>query len=131
MNAAYMTIGAQMAIGLYMNGQAAGYTTNWNGLAEALNDNSTNSWDGSTYSTYGTITRGGAVGSALNSVPVNVGGTIELPTLEESFAAACFGTVEPNIGVATALAYSYIKEKFQTQQRSTIGALAEQSLTIQ
>jgi hypothetical protein len=117
MTNAYMTIGAHMAIGLYLNGQAAGYTPNWNGLPEALNDNSTNSWDGSTYATYGTITRVGAVGTALNSVPVNVGGTIELPALEESYATSCFGTIEPNIGVTTALGYSYIKEKFQTQQR--------------
>lgn len=112
-----MSIGAHMSIGLYLNGINAGYTPNWNGLPEALNDNSTASWDGNTYSTYGTITRGGAVGIALNSAPVNVGGTIEMPTLEESYAAACFGTIEPNIGVTTALGYSYIKEKFQTQQR--------------
>jgi hypothetical protein len=117
MTNAYMTIGAHMAIGLYLNGQAAGYTPNWNGLPEALNDNSTASFDGSTYATYGTITRGGATGSALNSIPVNVGGTIELNSLEETYAAACYGTIEPNIGVTTALGYSYIKEKFQTQQR--------------
>jgi hypothetical protein len=117
MTNAYMTIGAHMAIGLYLNGQAAGYTPNWNGLPEALNDNSTASWDGSTYATYGTITRGGATGSALNSIPTNVAGTIELNSLEETYASACFGTIEPNIGVTTALGYSYIKEKFQTQQR--------------
>jgi hypothetical protein len=122
MTNAYMTIGAHMAIGLYMNGINAGYTPNWNGLAEALNDGSANSWDGNTYTTYGTITRGGAVGTTLNSIPVNVGGTIELNTLEETYASACFGTIEPNIGVTTALGYSYTKEKFQTQQRSTIGA---------
>jgi hypothetical protein len=117
MTNAYMTIGAHMAIGVYLNGQSAGYTPNWNGLPEALNDNSTASWDGSTYATYGTITRGGAVGSALNSIPTNVAGTIELNTLEETYASASYGTIEPNIGVTTALGYSYIKEKFQTQQR--------------
>lgn len=117
MTNAYMTLGAQMALGLYLNGINANYTPNWNGLPEALNDNTTASWDGDTYATYGTITRGGAVGNALNSVPVNVNGTIEYNALEESFSDACFGNIEPNIGVTTPLCYSYVKEKFQTQQR--------------
>jgi hypothetical protein len=117
MTNAYMTIGAQMAIGLYLNGINAGYVANWNGLPEALNDNTTASWDGNTYGTYGTITRGGAVGNALNSAPINVNGPIEYNTLEESYSDACFGNIEPNVGVTTPLCFSYIKEKFQTQQR--------------
>ena len=117
MTAAYMSIGAYMSVGLYLNGQAAGYTPNFNGLAEMLNDNSTASWDGSTYSTYGGITRGGQVGTALNSVPTNVAATIEYNTLEETYGNATFGNIEPNLGVTTVLGYSYVKEKFQTQQR--------------
>jgi len=117
MQTAYMTMGAHQAIGLYMNDSVAGYEANWEGLAAALNDNSTASWDSQTYATYGTITRGGEVGSALNSVPTNVGGVIEYNTLEETFSAACFGAIEPNLGVTTALGFSYIREKFQTQQR--------------
>jgi len=117
MTNAYMTMGAQMSILQYLNGQAAGYTSNFNGFAEALNDNSTASFDGSTYSTYGGITRGGQVGTALNSVPVNVAGAIEYNTLEENYGAASFGNIEPNLGVTTVLGYSYVKEKFQTQQR--------------
>ena len=117
MNAAYMTVGAHIAMQLYMNGQRAGYTTFLNGLAEALNDNATASWDGSTYSTYGGITRGGAIGTALNSVPTASAGTIEYNTLEETYGRASFGAVEPTLGVTTVLGYSYIKEKFQTQQR--------------
>lgn len=117
MNAAYMTAGAHLSIAQYLNGQNAGYTANFNGLAEAINDNSTASFDGNTYSTYGTITRGGAVGNALNSTPTNVGGAIELPQLESTYASASFGAIEPNVGVTTQLAYSYIKNKFQSQQR--------------
>lgn len=116
-NNAYMTMGAHLAIGQYLNGINANYTANINGLPEALNDGSTNSWDGNTYATYGTITRGGAVGSALNSVPVDVAGTIEYNTLEENYGSASYGTIEPNLIVTTVLGYSYIKEKFQTQQR--------------
>mgnify|MGYP003335533003 CR=1 FL=1 len=116
--AAYMTHGAFSDIAIFLNGQAANYTKNINGLAEALNDNSTASWDGSTYSTYGTITRGGAVGNVLNSAPTNVNGTIEYTTLEEQYGNCSFGpNKEPNYLVTTYLGYSYIKEKFQTQQR--------------
>src|SRR4029077_5795841 len=117
MTNAYMTMGAQMSVLQYINGQAAGYTNNFNGLAEALNDNTTVSWDGSTYATYGGITRGGQVGAALNSAPLNVGGSIEYNTLEETYGAATFGNIEPNLGSTPVLGYSYIKEKFQTQQR--------------
>jgi hypothetical protein len=46
MTNAYMTMGAQMSILQYLNGQNAGYTSNFNGFAEALNDNSTASFDG-------------------------------------------------------------------------------------
>ena len=116
---AYTTIGAHMALGLYLEGQNANYTANFNGMAEAFNDNSTASWNDSTYSTYGTITRGGTTGNVLNSAPENVNGTIEYSTLEETYADASFGAGEwePNIGVTTYKGYSFIKEKFQTQQR--------------
>ena len=115
---AYMTMGAFMDIATFLNGQSANYTKNVNGLAEACNDGTTASWDGSTYTTYGTITRGGAVGTTLNSVPVNVNGTIEYTTLEERYGDCSYGPMkEPTHLVTTYLGYSYIKEKFQTQQR--------------
>lgn len=120
MEAAYQTIGAYLEIAMYLNGTRAGYTPFFNGLAEALNDNTTASWDGFTYSTYGTITRGGAVGTSINSAPTNVGAVaIEYNTLETSYSQASFGPeiYEPNLGVTTYLGYSYIKTRFQTQQR--------------
>jgi hypothetical protein len=118
MTNAYMTMGAFIDIAMPLNGQLANYTKNVNGLAEALNDGSTASWDGNTYTTYGTITRGGAVGSSINSVPVNVNGTIEYTTLEEQYGNCSFGPMkEPSHLITTYLGYSYIKEKFQTQQR--------------
>lgn len=119
MQNAYTTIGAHLAISLYLNGQNANYTPNLNGLPEAFNDNITASWDGNTYSAYGTNTRGGAVGTSLNSAPTNVAGTVEYNTLEETYGQASYGSGEwePNIGITTFLGYSFIKEKFQTQQR--------------
>lgn len=117
MTTAYQTMGAQMAIAQYLNGQNAGYTPNFNGLPEALNDNATASWDGNTYATYGGITRGGQVGSSLNSTPTNVAGAIQYTTLENTYGNAEFGNIQPNLGVTTVKGYSYVKEKFQTQQR--------------
>lgn len=117
MTNAYMTLGAFLSIALYLNGQNAGYTANFNGLPEALNDASTASWDGNTYATYGGITRGGQVGTALNSVPQNIAGAIMYTQLENTYGNASYGNVEPNLGVTTQLGYSYVKEKFQTQQR--------------
>jgi hypothetical protein len=117
MTTAYQTLGVQMAIAQYLNGINAGYTPNFNGLPEMLNDNTTTSWDGNLYPTYGGITRGGQVGSSLNSTPTNVAGPILYTTLENTYGNAEFGNIQPNLGVTTVKGYSYVKEKFQTQQR--------------
>ena len=118
MSAAYTTLGAHLDIALPLPGTGAGYTTNFNGFAEALNDNTTTNWNGTAYSTYGTITRGGAVGTTLNSAATNVAGAIQLDTLESSYSQCSFGPeMEPNYGLCTYLCYSYIKNKFQAQQR--------------
>ncbi len=119
MTNAYQTMGAQMAIAQYLNGQNAGYTPNFNGLPEAIQDGTagTASWDGNKYDTYGGITRNGVVGAALNSTPTNVNGAILYTTLENTYGNAEFGNIQPNLGVTTVKGYSYVKEKFQTQQR--------------
>jgi hypothetical protein len=116
MTTAYMTLGAFLAIGQYLSGQG-NLIANMNGLAEILNDGVTASFDGNTYTTYGGITRGGQIGQALSSPVLNVNGTIEYNTLEETYTNCSFGNIEPNLGVTTPLGYSFIKEKFQTQQR--------------
>jgi len=46
-----------------------------------------------------------------------VSGTILYNTLENTYGNAEFGNIQPNLGVTTVKGYSYIKEKFQTQQR--------------
>src|SRR5262249_56145691 len=87
------------------------------GLAEICPDGSTKGFDGTTYGPYGGIPRGGQTKNALKSPPINVNGTIEYVQLEESYTQASFGNIEPNLGVTTPIGYSFIKEKFQTQQR--------------
>ena len=101
-----------------------------NGLAEIVNDNSTDSWrstrstadtDGQTFDRLGSATTGlrTDVGSSLNGNVTAVGGSITYKTMDEKYMEAVIGTEQPNLGVTTNLGYSYIKQKFQPLQRIT------------
>lgn len=115
---AMLTMGAHMAIGFYLPGTGlANYERNWDGLTEIVNDGATAGWDGNTYATYGTLSRLAGAGLKVRSTPKNVGGDIEYNVLEETYSDASFGNEEPTIGATTPKCYSYIKTKFQTQQR--------------
>lgn len=116
---AYMSLGAFVSIGTYLNGVTTNYTANVNGLAEAINDGTTQSWDGNTYTTYGTLTRA-TYSPSLSSTPVNVGGgSLEYDTIDSGYMDAFYGSgsYEPNIMVTTPKGFSFVKSKFQTQQR--------------
>jgi hypothetical protein len=115
----YMSLGAMVSIATYLNGINPGYNANINGLAEALNDGTTASWDGNTYLTYGGLTRA-TYSPSLTSVPVNLNGnSIEYDTIDAGYMDAFYGSgdYEPNIMVTTAKGFSFVKSKFQTQQR--------------
>jgi len=121
MQAAYTTLGMFMEIACYLPGQNVGtmpFADNINGLAEIANDNSTASWDGNTYSTYADALRTDAnVGSRIKGQIAAVSGPISYNALEASYSSAKVGNVQPDLGLTTEKAYSYIKNKFQTQQR--------------
>lgn len=118
---AALTMSAILAIALYNNGQDTTRTLELNGLAEMLNDGTNNSWNGSTYGSYGTLTRNGTIGAALNSPLTgptsNVAGPITYKLLEEAYNSVVIGDEYPNLIVTTNLGMSYIKEKFQPQWR--------------
>lgn len=118
---AALTMSAILAIALYNDGVSASRSLQLNGLAEALNDGSNNSWNGSAFSTYGTLTRNGTIGSALNSPMTSptaaVSGPITYKLLEEAYNSVVIGDEFPNLMVTTNLGMSYIKEKFQPQWR--------------
>ncbi len=118
---AALTMSAILAIAQYNDGQSAGRTLELNGIAEALNDGTNNSWNGSTYTTYGTLSRNGTIGAALNSPLTgptsNVAGPITNKLLEEAYNTVVIGDEYPNLMVTTNLGMSYIKEKFQPQWR--------------
>lgn len=119
MGRGFRTIGAHIAMSQYLNGSRAGYTRLITGLAEALNDNATASWDGSTYASYGDTARGGTIGTALNSTPVVTGDTISVKDIEDTYSQATVGEGEdePNVGVTTYKGFSAFKSKFFAMQR--------------
>ncbi len=115
---AYLTLGAYMEIGLYLPGSGASFAANINGLAEICNDNSTTSWEGNNYQFYGELDRMDANwGTRIKGNITDVNGPITLEILENSYIGATFGGIEPAIGQTTPKCKSFIKFKFQTQQR--------------
>jgi hypothetical protein len=115
----YMSLGAFVSIGTYLPSNFTGLTANINGLAEALNDGVATSWDGQVYTTYGTLTRA-TYAPSLSTTPVNLnGGSLEYDVIDSGYMDAFYGSgdYEPNILVTTPKGFSYVKSKFQTQQR--------------
>lgn len=115
---AALTMSAILAIETYNGGQTT-RSEKMNGLAEALGSTSTASWDSTTYSTYGNLTRS-QVSPALDTNVVNVNGAITYKVLEENYNKTVLGGIEPNLGVTTNLGMSYIKQKFHPQYRVTV-----------
>lgn len=114
----YMSAGAFVSILTYLNGINAGYTANLNGLVEQLNDGTTTGWDGNVYTIDGGLTRA-TYGPSLNSVPTSVSGALQYDTVDQAYMRAFYGSgqYEPNLIVTTPTGFSYLKSKFQTQQR--------------
>jgi hypothetical protein len=111
------TMAANLSIALYQNGTRAGYTKLLNGLAEIVNDGSTSSWDSSAYAAYGDITRAGTVSPALNGKVTAISGPITYNQLEKTFNEVVIGQDMPNLGVTTNLGMTYIRQRFQPQQK--------------
>ncbi len=119
-DSAYMQLGAQTALQLYLQGQSGNYVKVMNGLDEALSDGTTAGWDGSAYPIYGTLTRATYGGRMLSPAPTNFsGGNITLPVMENMYQSVNFGSgeYEPNIILTTAKGQGYIRSNYQTQQR--------------
>lgn len=118
-DSAYMQLGAQTAIQLYLQGQSGNYVKMINGLTEAINDGTTVGWDNQTYPVYGTLTRATYGGRMLSPAPLAVTGAITLPIMEDMYQSVNFGSgeYEPNIGLTTARGLGYIRSNYQTQQR--------------
>lgn len=125
MQNAALTSAARLAIALYRGGQGSRVLA-LNGMPEILNDGITAGYDSETYTTYGTVTRNGTIGTALNSpmtvadsgVDSNISGPILIPTLDRLYNSVQIGTSFADVMITTNLGMSYISNKFQPLQRT-------------
>jgi len=121
---AMQTISSIISVAMHHEGLSAGRVKQVNGWPEALNDGRNPGWESaSVFTTYGGLTRNGAAGAALNSIPRwggNADGTsapITYGLLEETYQDATIGPEEPDLGVCNKLLYAGIKQRIQPQQR--------------
>lgn len=119
-DSAYMQLGAQTALQLYMQAQTGVYIKQINGLLEALSDGTSQGWDGNAYPVYGTLTRSLYGGRMLAPAPTNfAGAAITLTAMENMYQSVNFGSgeYEPNVILTTAKGFGFIRSNYQTQQR--------------
>lgn len=111
---------------MFRHGQAAGNgvsdnrLASINGFSEAFNDGVTPSWDGNVFPTYSQQTRNGAIGSALNSIPIWLGdasGNPAPPNYQALLKTYMQPIGRPTLGVTSYIGYSAIAAAFQRQQR--------------
>ena len=111
---------------MFRHGQAAGNgvsdnrLASINGFSEAFNDGVTPSWDGNVFPTYSMQTRNGAIGAALNSIPIWLGdasGNPAPPNYQALLKTYMQPIGRPTLGVTSYIGYSAIAAAFQRQQR--------------
>ena len=111
---------------MFRHGQAAGNgvsdnrLASINGFSEAFNDGVTPSWDGNVFPTYSQQTRNGAIGAALNSIPIWLGdasGNPAPPNYQALLKTYMQPIGRPTLGVTSYIGYSAIAAAFQRQQR--------------
>lgn len=119
-------LNTDVEIDWYFHGQASATTIaanrvlNMNGMAEALNDGVTNSWNGDVFTTYGAQARNGAVGNALNSIPIWLGDNAGNPgpvSYEVMLQTYLYAIERPTMGLTSRQGYSFIAAMLQRQQR--------------
>ncbi len=116
------TLNAIYAVNIGLSGQGT-RSLAINGWPEVYNNGVDPSWDGNIYTTYGGVTRNGAVGNVLNSVPQWCGdaagnpGIPSYPLMETAYEDACRGNKEPNLFCSNKGVHAQIKSQMQVQQR--------------
>lgn len=94
-----------------------------NGMSEALNNGVDNSWDGNIFSTYGSNTRNGVIGAALNSVPLYLGtaagatGQIDFNALMRLWGQCTVTGGKPDLGITNVLGFVAIANALDAQRR--------------
>ena len=124
---AYLTMSTIMALDLQQNGQVAPRTINMNGWTEFLNNGVDPSYDAGIYITYGTATRNGAIGAALNgntywggqakSGSTAAAGTIQYAQINAMYILAKRGQAEPELFTMNKPLNNFVENRIQQQQR--------------
>lgn len=129
MEEAVLTMTRKLAIAANSHGQASAATVtenrikHINGIAEAVNNGTDNSWEGDVFPTYGGTTRNGVVGGANNGqirwygAASGAAGSIGYSQLVRSLYATRRGGVMASLIVVNKFGHACILEKFQVQQR--------------
>lgn len=124
-----MTINTMIEMDSFRHGQpsATGVSDNRilnaNGLSEALNDGVSPSWDGNTFTTYGSATRNGVIGPALNSVPLWLGtssggtGQMSFNALMRLWGNCTVTGGKPDLGITNVLGFVAIANALDAQRR--------------
>lgn len=115
----YNSMGSWLAVQQYLRNNATNYGKFITGYAEAISDGSTNSWDGSTYTTYGGLTRSSMNGALDSYVTSLSGAPIEYDDLTDAISETSWGDgeLEANVLLGPPKLYTSIKKRFQVQQR--------------
>lgn len=96
---------------------------NSNGLSEALNNGVDPSWDGNYFPAYGSNTRNGVIGKALNSTPLYLGtasgatGQIDFNALMRLWAQCTVTGGKPDLGITNVLGFVAIANALDAQRR--------------
>lgn len=117
----YNTLGSGLAVSQYFPNNKTSYTKFVTGMAEAISDGSTASWDGTAYSSYGGLTRSSYNG-ALTSYMANGSGVgLEYDDVADALQETSWGDgeLEPNIILGTPRLWAGFKKRYQVQQRLT------------
>lgn len=131
MKAAVNTLNTIIDIAQWQHGQASASTvasdrsTQMNGIAEALDDGVTMTFNGDIYPVYGGVTRNAdGIGEGYNSVPYFCGdsttgaaGQITYNKLLADYLRCTQGNRTPKIGVGNKAVFGFILNRIQTQQR--------------
>lgn len=124
-----MTINTMLEMDSFRHGQAAGTGVadnrilNSNGLSEALNNGVDNSWDGNIFPTYGSVTRNGVTGPALNSVPLYLGtptgtpGQIDFNALMRMWSQCTVTGGKPDLGITNVFGFAAVANALDAQRR--------------
>ena len=125
-----MTINTMLEMDSFRHGQASSGSAisdnrilNTNGLDEALNNGIDCSPYGNVYTTYGSDTRNGVIGPALNSTPLYLGtkagavGQIDFNALIQLWAQCVVRGGKPDLGITNVFGFACVANALDAQRR--------------